>query len=87
MTEVMSGANFYDTYMIISYDKQEVYRKLYCSRGEDKKKNRSYIKVEEIRKRMETENDDEIAESLRISRATLFRRLKNTEEKNEKYVF
>ncbi len=55
--------------------------------GRTKKKNRSYIKVEEIRKRMETENDDEIAESLRISRATLFRRLKNTEEKNEKYVF
>lgn len=55
--------------------------------GRKKKKNRSYIKVEEIRKRMETENDDEIAESLRISRATLFRRLKNTEEKNEKYVF
>ncbi|MEJ8737364.1 hypothetical protein WKT02_07880 [Erysipelotrichaceae bacterium HCN-30851] len=52
--------------------------------GRTKKKNRSYIKVEEIRKRMETENDDEIAESLRISRATLFRRLKNTEEKNEK---
>ncbi len=49
--------------------------------GRTKKKNRSYIKVEEIRKRMETENDDEIAESLRISRATLFRRLKNTEEK------
>ncbi len=55
--------------------------------GRTKKKNRSYIKVEEIRKRMETENDDEIAESLRISRATLFRRLKNTEEINEKYVF
>ena len=55
--------------------------------GRTKKKNHSYIKVEEIRKRMETENDDEIAESLRISRATLFRRLKNTEEKNEKYVF
>ena len=55
--------------------------------GRTKKKNRSYIKVEEIIKRMETENDDEIAVSLRISRATLFRRLKNTEEKNEKYVF
>lgn len=86
--ESMSGAKFYDKYMVISYDRQEVYRKLHRSRGGDKKKmKRSYIKVEEVRKRMETENADEIAESLGISRATLFRRLKQAEEKNEKYIF
>lgn len=86
--ESMSGTKFYDKYMVIRYDRQEVYRKLHRSRGGDKKKmNRSYIKVEEVRKRMETENADEIAESLGISRATLFRRLKQAEEKNEKYIF
>lgn len=86
--ESMSGTKFYDKYMLIRYDRQEVYRKLHRSRGGNKKKmNRSYIKVEEVRKRMETENADEIAESLGISRATLFRRLKQAEEKNEKYIF
>ena len=86
--ESMSGAKFYNKYMVIRYDRQEVYRKLHRSRGGNKKKmNRSYIKVEEVKKRMETENADEIAESLGISRATLFRRLKQAEEKNEKYIF
>lgn len=86
--ESMSGYPFVDEYFIVEYDRQEVFRKLYRSRGRKRTRmNCIALSVEEARKRIEEETAEEVAKSLGVSRRTLFRRLAEAEKRGDKYVY
>lgn len=72
-----------DTYysLIINYDTDIIQHKINRNAGANKKYI-GQISTATIRERMKTESAEAIAADLGISRATLFRRLKNAEEWN-----
>lgn len=79
--------NEYGTHLIINCDTDEVKKKLSRNAGR-RKKSHSAILVSEIEERMaKGESADDIASELGISRSTLFRRLKESKEWNELYLF
>lgn len=74
--------------LILEWDTNDVQQKTTRNAGAKRKhislKDR---KVEDIRKRMETESAEEVAKSLGISRATLFRKLKEAEEMEDDEIW
>lgn len=86
--ESMSGAKFTDEYLVVEYDRQEVFKKLHRSNGKKRTRmNCIALSVEEARKRIEEETAEEVAKSLGVSRRTLFRRLAEAEKNNDKYIW
>lgn len=64
----------------INFDTQKINQVLSRNAGRPVSVIDSYHTVSEIRKRLHTETAEEIAESLGISRSTLFRKLKKAEQ-------
>lgn len=85
--ESMSGNKSVEESLVITYDLVEVYRKLNRSPGRKKKNtNQRIVSISKIKKEIEKSTADNVAKRLGISRSTLFRRIKNAEEKGEKYI-
>ena len=72
--------------LVFKYDISNVNKKLGRQAGRNKRQLQRNVQVQEIRERMKNESADEIAKTLGLSRATLFRRLKNAEENNLPYI-
>lgn len=84
--ESMSGHTYDDQYLLIEYDKQEVFRRMHRSNGRKKKSLYRVMTVEEIRKMVAEKNAEEVAKKLGISRRTLYRRLEQAEKRGDKYL-
>lgn len=86
--ESMSGQVVYVDYLIVTYDDVEIYKKLHRSNGRKKiSLTRIALTVDEVRKMIDRDTADVVAENLGISRSTLFRRLKSAEKNNSKYIY
>lgn len=87
--EIVDGREKYHCFYVnFKWDEYKMQKKLTRNAGAKRKHvpwNQN--KVEDIRKRMETESAEVVAKSLGISRATLFRKLKEAEELNEDRIF
>ena len=77
---------FNNSTLIISYDEENVNRRLKRNAGAKRKYIFEDVRPEDVRKRMKTESAEAIAQSFGISRASLFRKLKEAEEKGFEFL-
>lgn len=81
------GSFYKDEILVIEFDTQEIYRKLHRGRGRKKKQiNRSFFKVSDAEAMMRTIGAAKTADELGVSRATLYRRIKEAKEHEEEYL-
>ena len=73
--------------VVIKYDIFEYEKIKARGAGRPRKRIEKNITVEEIRKRMQNETAEHIAEELGISRQTLFRKLKEAEQFDFEYLY
>ena len=73
--------------VVIKYDIFEYEKIKARGAGRPRKRIEKNITVEEIRKRMQNETAEHIAEELGIGRQTLFRKLKEAEQFDSKYLY
>lgn len=74
-------------YLRINFDTQEVKNKLKRNAGREKKKLESQISVAEVRERMQKgETGEQIAKEIGISRASLFRKMKDAKQHGQEYI-
>lgn len=74
--------------LIIEYNQREVYKKLHRGRGRQKKRiNRRILSIKEVEEMIKCRGAERTAEELGISRATLFRRLKEARENGYSYLY
>ena len=73
-------------HLVIEYDMNDVRKAITRNAGRIRKGTAFCVTPMEIRERMKTESAEEIAQSLGISRSTLFRKLKNAEEYNQEFL-
>jgi len=71
----------------IEYDESQLRKSMTRNAGAGRKFANRTISLEEIEKRLKNETAEEIAESLGLSRATFFRKLKEAREYNRDEIF
>lgn len=83
--DVESSYGIKEDWKIFSFcwEDQEVEKAITRNAGAHKKYLRKRISVEEVRKRIQESNAEQVAFELGISRSTLFRKLKYAEENGE----
>lgn len=85
--ESLSGVEYKEKYLKITYDEMEIFKKLHRSPGRKKKHSSSYLTVTEVRKMIKDKGAEEVARKLGYSRRTLFRRLQQAEKWGDKYIY
>lgn len=85
--ESMSGFKYEETYLKITYDYMEAYRKVHRSSGRNRKVPSRLLSVREVRKMIDEIGAEAAAKKLGYSRRTLFRRIAEAEKREDNLIW
>lgn len=75
-----------ECFLTLKWDDCVVKKKTTRRAGQKRKPTNEIVKVEEVRDRLKREKPEQVASSLGISKATLYRKLKRAEELGNEYL-